>query len=298
MGERRRRRAAAGMALTALALVSGPGIGRGQDRLVTIGGEGYDGRYGEPVWVGLEVLLKEEVPMEFRNKAIHTRGIFHVNPSTRRADAYGAPSPGTSPRRAARYMLATSRDAEFQGGLSIQPVPELADAFESEATDAREREMDVVGVLGTLEGTGPAAPSPARGPAASGAEGTAFTFWKYWSEDAGRPKRKGGPIVSMEQVVGKIDRFGGTLVRFRGQFRGRDLFGEAACAGSPSGGWVVKDGPFAVWVTGQKPQGSGWNLDVARRDDTERWLEIVGRPELKGDCIVVRAEEVYPVTGP
>ena len=240
-----------------------------------------------------QIPIKGEVPTEFRNRAIHTRGIFHSNPAApcrRRRTATGSPRSGPLRAHASR--------APFQGGLSIQPVPELADAFESEITDSREREMDVVGVLGTMEGTGPAATSPARGPATSGARGAAFTFWKYWSEDAGRSVRKGGPIVSMEQVVGKIDRLSGTLVRFRGQFRGRDLFGEAACAGAPSGGWVVKEGPFAVWVTGQKPQGKGWTLDAGRRSDTDRWLEVVGRPELKGECIVVRAEEVYPVTGP
>jgi hypothetical protein len=31
---------------------------------------------------------------------------------------------------------------------------------------------------------------------------------------------------------------------------------------------------------------------VARRSDTERWLEVVGQASLKGECIVVEAREV------
>jgi hypothetical protein len=295
MGEGRslRRARAAGVVLVALAAAH---AGRAQQAGISLGPQDYDARYGEAVWIGLEALLSGDVPMEFRGKAIHTRGIFRANPAARRAGAYGGGTDAQSFRNMPRFMLTTAPEAEAQGGLSIQPVPELADSFEGEATDMREREVDVVGILGALDrpdataGRSPGTPSPP--PPAQ------FTFWKFWSEDAGRPMKKGGPIVSMEQVVGKIHRYQGVLVRFRGQFRGRDLFGEAACPGSPSDGWVVKDGPFAVWVDGQKPQGRGWSLHTGRREDTERWLEIVGRPGLKGECIVVRAEEVYPVTGP
>ena len=35
---------------------------------------------------------------------------------------------------------------------------------------------------------------------------------------------------------------------------------------------------FAVWVTGKKPKGSGWELDATLKRDTGKWIEVIGRP--------------------
>ena len=59
---------------------------------------------------------------------------------------------------------------------------------------------------------------------------------------------------------GKLD---GRKVRVRGQFRGNNLFGDLPSASRrKSSDWVIKDDLFAAWVSGKKPQGSGWKLDA------------------------------------
>ena len=104
--------------------------------------------------------------------------------------------------------------------------------------------------------------------------------------------------LSIERVVRNVKSLAGTVVRVRGQFRGRNLFSEDGCLGAPSDGWVLRDGPFWLWVTGKKPQGQGWSLDPHRLDDTLRWSEVVGKPEPRDECIVLKAQEIALASGP
>ena len=43
-----------------------------------------------------------------------------------------------------------------------------------------------------------------------------------------------------------------------------------------SADWVIKDDVYAVWVTGKKPKGSGWELDAGLKRDTGKWIEVIG----------------------
>lgn len=62
-----------------------------------------------------------------------------------------------------------------------------------------------------------------------------------------------------------------------GQFRGRNLFGDLPMApGLSRWDFVVKSADAAVWVTGERPRGRGFNLDVNARIDTNRWLRVSG----------------------
>jgi hypothetical protein len=106
------------------------------------------------------------------------------------------------------------------------------------------------------------------------------------------------PVRTIEEVVRDVQTLGGTVVRVRGRFRGRDLFSEDFCEGAPADGWAIRDGRFVLWVTGRKPRGDGWSLDPRRLDDALRWLEVKGRVELRGECFVLKAEEVALVSGP
>ena len=40
----------------------------------------------------------------------------------------------------------------------------------------------------------------------------------------------------------------------------------------------IKDDVFAVWITGRKPKGSGWELDAGLKRDTGKWIEVMGVP--------------------
>ena len=72
-------------------------------------------------------------------------------------------------------------------------------------------------------------------------------------------------------------RFDGQTVTVIGNFRGRNLFGDLPDApGKSRYDFVLRGAEGAVWVTGLRPRGRGFDLDVDRRVDTNRWLEVTG----------------------
>ena len=62
-----------------------------------------------------------------------------------------------------------------------------------------------------------------------------------------------------------------------GNFRGRNLFGDLPGApGKSRYDFVVRGVEGAIWVTNLRPRGSGFDLDVNRRVDSDRWVEVTG----------------------
>lgn len=72
-------------------------------------------------------------------------------------------------------------------------------------------------------------------------------------------------------------KFAGQTVTVTGNFRGRNLFGDLPDApGKGRYDFIVRGGEGAIWVTGIRPRGSGFDFDVDRRIDSNRWLEVTG----------------------
>jgi hypothetical protein len=72
-------------------------------------------------------------------------------------------------------------------------------------------------------------------------------------------------------------RYEGQKVTVVGNFRGRNLFGDLPGApGSSRYDFVIRGAEGAVWVSGQRPRGRGFDLDIDRRVDTDQWLEVSG----------------------
>ena len=73
-------------------------------------------------------------------------------------------------------------------------------------------------------------------------------------------------------------KFDGQTVTIVGNFRGRNLFGDLA--GSPNKSkfdFVLRGTEGAIWVTNLRPKGDRFDLDINRRLDSDRWLEITGK---------------------
>jgi hypothetical protein len=69
----------------------------------------------------------------------------------------------------------------------------------------------------------------------------------------------------------------GERVKVVGQFRGRNLYGDVPQGpGLSQWDFVLRAGDGAVWVTGLRPRGKGFSLDIGARVDTGTWLEISG----------------------
>jgi len=72
-------------------------------------------------------------------------------------------------------------------------------------------------------------------------------------------------------------KFEGQPVTLVGQFRGRNLFGDLPDAPKKSRyDFVLKVADAAVWVTGLRPRGKDFDLNVDARVDTSRWVEVRG----------------------
>jgi hypothetical protein len=72
-------------------------------------------------------------------------------------------------------------------------------------------------------------------------------------------------------------KFEGQTVTVNGNFRGRNLFGDTPAApGNGRWDFVIRGAEGAIWVTGLRPRGKGFDLDVERRMDTNNWVEVTG----------------------
>lgn len=87
------------------------------------------------------------------------------------------------------------------------------------------------------------------------------------------------PVVGLNVRALALEpwRYEGQKVTVAGNFRGRNLFGDLPGApGKSRYDFVIRGAEGAVWVTGQRPRGRGFDLDIDRRVDTDRWLEVSG----------------------
>ena len=88
-------------------------------------------------------------------------------------------------------------------------------------------------------------------------------------------------------------RYEGQTVTVLGNFRGRNLFGDLPDApGKGRYDFVLRGAEGAVWVTGMRPRGSGFDLDVDRRVDTDRWLDVTGTVVRERGLVRIEATEV------
>ncbi len=85
------------------------------------------------------------------------------------------------------------------------------------------------------------------------------------------------PAPSIRAIVLNPSRYLEEKVTVTGQFAGRNLFGDLADA--PAKGrydFVIRSTDAALWVSGARPRGKGFDLSIDARIDTGRWLEVTG----------------------
>jgi hypothetical protein len=94
--------------------------------------------------------------------------------------------------------------------------------------------------------------------------------------DAMSIKPADGP-PSLRLIALDSSIYAGQRVKLTGQFRGRNLYGDLPQSpGLSQWDFVLRSGDAAVWVTGMRPRGKGFNLNVQARVDTGVWLETIG----------------------
>jgi hypothetical protein len=72
-------------------------------------------------------------------------------------------------------------------------------------------------------------------------------------------------------------KYTGQTLTLVGNFRGRNLFGDMPAAPAKSRyDFVLRGAEGAIWVTGLRPRGRSFELDVDRRIDSDRWVSVTG----------------------
>jgi hypothetical protein len=94
-------------------------------------------------------------------------------------------------------------------------------------------------------------------------------------------------------------RYDGQTVTITGNFRGRNLYGDLPGApGKSKYDFVLRGTEGALWVTDVRPRGQGFDLDVNRRVDTDRWLEVTGTVVREKSLVSLKATRVSLTKAP
>lgn len=84
-----------------------------------------------------------------------------------------------------------------------------------------------------------------------------------------------------------------------GQFRGRNLFGDQPDAPKKSRyDFVLKVADASVWVTGLRPRGKGFDLNVDARVDTSAWVEVAGMVKRERGLVAIEATKIAAAQPP
>jgi hypothetical protein len=96
------------------------------------------------------------------------------------------------------------------------------------------------------------------------------------------------------------DQYVGKGVTVTGRFRGANLYADLPMSAGTKGRWdfVLQSADSAVWVTGVRPRGHGFDLDVNSRLDTGRWLQVAGTVRRSGPLAWIDATSIAEATPP
>lgn len=108
-----------------------------------------------------------------------------------------------------------------------------------------------------------------------------------------------GDLVDLRELVKNPTPLAGRRVSVIGKFRGNNLYNDLSIRTKKTPrDFVIKVSDTAIWVTGRRPKGKGFELNPRMRRDTGKWLKVTGRPWLDDDMVYLRAEKLEIVPEP
>ena len=94
-------------------------------------------------------------------------------------------------------------------------------------------------------------------------------------------------------------KFEGQKVTVSGNFRGRNLFGDLPGGpGKSRFDFVLRGAEGAIWVTGLRPRGRDFDLDIDRRVDSDRWVQVTGTVAHERGFVMVAATGITLAKAP
>ena len=98
---------------------------------------------------------------------------------------------------------------------------------------------------------------------------------------------------SLREIALNPTPYVGQRVKVTGQFRGRNLYGDAPQGpGLSQWDFVLRSADAAVWITGLRPRGKGFSLDTGARVDTGTWLETTGIVRVGKGLVWIEGQQI------
>jgi hypothetical protein len=99
---------------------------------------------------------------------------------------------------------------------------------------------------------------------------------------------------SLRGIVLAPERYENRSATISGRFRGRNLLGDIATPVPTPGKWdfVLQSADAAIWVTGLRPRGNGFELDPSARVDTGRWVQVDGTVRREGSRVWIEGRQI------
>jgi hypothetical protein len=166
--------------------------------------------------------------------------------------------------------------------IGVAPVEEMVEFFLQQGRSWFHRRVEVIGAVDQV-----------GDPRDTSCPCYAFRVWsvQLFEESVDRRGRREAP--TLETLVLGPEAAAGRSITVTGTFRGANLFEDLPpeTRRDPDD-WVLKDGPFSVWVTGRAPKGKGFSLDPRSRSDCDWRLEVTGKVETAARYVYLRAKSV------
>jgi hypothetical protein len=229
---------------------------------VALGRRGSDSIFGLQVDLPLEELVANHA--DFESASVRTRGTLNV-------------------ARGNRYELKGETET-----VQLLPSPATSQLLQSKASQWKGQEMQISGVFSRVQRrtNRDAEDAPRFAVAVSSIEPTD-------GEYAG-PARQ----VTVQDVTTNPPA-AGELVRVTGRYRGANWFGDLPSDSRRAiDDWVIKDGAFAVWVTGRKADRDGLNVGGNAVRDSRLWVAVTGKVEERKGMVYLRARRIEAVPPP
>ena len=112
-------------------------------------------------------------------------------------------------------------------------------------------------------------------------------------------KATSDPSPTLRSLALEPWKYEGQTVTVTGQFGGRNLFGDVpASPAKDKYDFVLRNPEAAVWVTGLRPKGKGFDLNVDARVDTSQWLLVSGVVKRDRALVLVQAKTIAATPPP
>jgi hypothetical protein len=246
---------------------------------VAIGGDigRYALLYGTPEFRGLDDEHARPWP---ERSAIRTVGTLEEIPGRGRSGDSSASVPGGNDYDSAYALFRVCAERRC---LALVPVPEMQDAFAGPVRAWIHQGVEVIGAIDQL-------PSSATD---AGSRPRVFLVWSVTESPSGVVRRDGASGSSLETLVRYPKGSEKRKVTVSGTFRGANLFADLPDESRRDpADWVLRDGPFSIWVTGKAPKGRGFALDPRSRSDCSWRLEVIGTVKTVAGYVYLHAKSV------